>query len=90
MKLALAQDNDDVSGHQLIEYNDRWFSNAWDQAKDSFKHINIIKSNNSTRSYAILETSSLKELVKFEEQFSVVRVEENKYNKRVPYILVML
>lgn len=89
MKLVLARNKDDFIGYQFIEYNDGQFNNAWEHIKDNFKHVKIIKSNDSTGPYAILETSSLKELVKFEEQFNVIRVEENKYNKQVPYILAM-
>lgn len=89
MKLVLAQDNDDASGHKFVTYEDalRWFSK---DLNESYKHTRLLKSGDSTEAYALLETSSLKELVKFEEQFSVVRVEENKWNKQVPYILVML
>lgn len=88
MKLGLAIDDEGVSGHQLLSYYDsNWINNYWNKAKEDYKHTKVIKSMDG---YAILETSSLKELVKFEEQFSVVSVEENKWNKQVPYILVML
>lgn len=90
MKLALAQDDDGVSGHQFLRYDDKYFNENWDRAKSSYKHIKIVKSDDSTRPYAILETASLNELVKFEDQFSIIRVEENEHNTQVPYTLVML
>lgn len=89
MKLVLAQDNDDASGHKFVTYEDalRWFSK---DLNESYKRTRLLKSGDSTEAYALLETSSLKELLKFEDQFSIVRVEENEHNKQVPCILVMV
>lgn len=88
MKLGLAIDDEGVSEHQFLSYYDsNWINNYWNKAKEDYKHTKVIKSMGG---YAILETSSLKELVKFEDQFNVVRVEENEHNTQVPYTLVML
>lgn len=90
MKIVLAMADEGVSGHQLLNYNDKWLNDTWNEVKDSYKHTSIIKSGDSTGSYAILETTSVKELMRFEEQFNVTSVVENKYNKQVPYILGVL
>lgn len=91
MKLALATvDCNNVDGYTPLMYDDalKQLDAFKDSFKNDFSHSKLIKTGDSTGPFAVFETSSVKDLLKFEAMHHC-RVEENPYSKQVPYVLIM-